>query len=262
MKTPHISKPFLGFFRYIVRGYFKRHFRAVRVLGSERFIAAGQQNKPLIVYANHCSWWDPMVQVLLAAELMPKRNHYAPMDAAALERYRIFKHIGVFGVETKTTRGAAQFMRIGLSVLEENGVLWVTPQGRFADAREHPVEFKPGLAALASRVKGSCTVLPLAIEYTFWNERLPEVLLLVGEAIDVEETTSEAIEERLKFALTQAMNDLKLLAMKRDASEFTLLQSGTVGTGGFYQLGQSILARMQGRRYQAEHTETQEAKRG
>ena len=30
MDVPHISKPVLGFFRYIVRGYFARISRAVR----------------------------------------------------------------------------------------------------------------------------------------------------------------------------------------------------------------------------------------
>ena len=45
-------------------------------------------------------------------------------------------------------------------------MLWVTPQGEFVDARTRPLEFKPGLAALAARVarvEGGCTVLPLAI---------------------------------------------------------------------------------------------------
>ena len=180
MDAPHISKPVLGFFRRIVRGYFGRHFRAVRVSDAGRFASVGAG--PLIVYANHSSWWDPMVLTLLAARYMRGRAHYAPMDASALARYGILKHVGVFGVEMKTARGAAQFLRTGLAVLGQGGVLWVTPQGRFADARERPLAFKPGLAALASRVKGGCTVLPLAIEYAFWDERLPETLLAFWRA--------------------------------------------------------------------------------
>ncbi|ADW67925.1 lysophospholipid acyltransferase family protein [Granulicella tundricola] len=262
METPYISKPVLGFFRRIVRGYFRRHFRAVRVRGAERFAAAGTDGRPLIVYANHGSWWDPMVQVLLAAELMPGRKHYAPMDAAALERYGIFKRIGVFGVEMKTARGAAQFLRTGLRVLREGGVIWVTPQGRFADARERPLEFKPGLAALAAKVAGGCTVIPLAIEYPFWDERLPETLLLFGEAVTVEGDSAEAVEGRLKWALQRAMDELQELAIARDARAFTVLRKGRVGTGGFYELGQRVWARVRGRRYQAEHTVMPEEEQG
>ena len=44
------------------------------------------------------------------------------MDAAALERYGILKRVGVFGVEMKTARGAAQFLRTGLAILASGGV--------------------------------------------------------------------------------------------------------------------------------------------
>ena len=118
-----------------------------------------------------------MLPVLLAEKLMPQRRHYAPMDAVSLKRYGILRRIGVFGVDSGSVRGAANFMRVGLATLVKGGVLWVTPQGRFADVRERPLVFKPGLAALASRVPGGCTVLPLAIEYVFWDERMPEALL-------------------------------------------------------------------------------------
>lgn len=252
MSVPHISKPMLGFFRKIVQGYFRRHFRAVRVSEAGRFRECGPG--PLIVYANHSSWWDPMVSVLLAAELMPGREHFAPMDAAALERYGILKRVGIFGVEMQTARGAAQFLRTGLEVLRQDGVLWITPQGKFADARERPLLFKPGLAALAARVPGGCTVLPLAIEYTFWDERLPETLLHFGLPVRVNGEASAAVDARLQEALLETMETLRLKAMTRDAGEFALLRKGRVGTGGFYEFGQRVLARLRGRRFQAEHT--------
>ncbi len=252
MDAPKISQPVLRFFRMIVRGYFARHFRAVRV--SDAFQVKALGDGPLIVYANHSSWWDPMVLVLLATKYLSSRHHYAPMDASALERYGILKHIGVFGVEMKTARGAAQFLRTGLSVLQQGNVLWVTPQGRFADARERPLVFKPGLAALASRVKGGCTVLPLAIEYTFWDERLPETLLHFGEPLRFEGEPAEHIEASLARALETTMAALAVKSIARDPAAFTMLQQGKVGTGGFYEAGQRLVARLRGRKFQAEHT--------
>lgn len=254
MDAPPISNFVLGFFRHIAQGYFRRHFRAVRIHGAERVTAAARRGGPLIIYANHGSWWDPMVQVLLAARLMEDRRHYAPMDADSLKRYGILKRIGVFGVEMKTVRGAAIFLRTGLKILGGNGVLWVTPQGRFADARERPVEFKPGLAALAARVQGGCTLIPLAIEYVFWDERLPEVLLRFGEEIRVEGDSAETIEPRLRHGLECVMDRLRDLAIARDPAAFSLLSQGRSGSGGFYELGHRILARLRGRKYQAEHT--------
>ncbi len=256
MHVPPISAPLLGFFRRIVQGYFRRHFHAVRISGAERFVSDGG---PLIVYANHSSWWDPMVCIQLARLMLPKLRHYAPMDAGSLERYGLLKKLGIFPVEMKTARGAVQFLRVGEAILRSGGILWVTPQGRFADARERPLAFKPGLAALARRVAehgGSCTLLPLAIEYPFWNERLPETLLHVGEAVQLTagSVSADDVQEQLVAALEVAMAELKEMALARDPSHFRVLVGGRAGAGGFYALGQRIKAVVQRRPYRAEHT--------
>ena len=251
-EVPPITRPLLRFFRRIVRGYFRRQFHAVRLSGAGRFCGVSE---PLLVYANHSSWWDPMVAFLLAAELMPERDHYAPMDEGALNRYAILRRLGIFPVAMKTARGAVQFLRVGEAVLRKGGVLWITPQGRFVDARERPLVFKPGLAALAARA-GRCTVLPLAIEYTFWDERLPECLLHFGEPVRVEVgERAEALDEKLRYALEETMADLKQRSLTRDPAGFGMtLARGRVGTGGFYGMGQRVWARVRGRVYRAEHT--------
>ena len=252
MEVPHISKFVLWFFRRIVRGYFRRHFSGVRLSRASNL--ASLNDERLIVYANHSSWWDPMVLVLMAAKLMPNRQHFAPMDAAALERYGIFRRIGVFGVEMNTARGAAQFLRTGSKIVLDGGVLWVTPQGRFADSRERPLAFKPGLAALAAKMETGCTVLPLAIEYVFWNERLPETLLHFGEPVHVNGQSVEEVRSLIEAALLKTMDTLKTEAMARKPAAFSLVHDGTVGTGGFYELGQRMLATVRRRRFQPEHT--------
>ena len=255
MNVPKISVPLLHYFRWIVRGYFRRNFHAVRISGAERFVSDGT---PLILYANHSSWWDPMVSVFLAGRFLPQLPHFAPMDAQALNRYAILKRLGIFPVEMKSSRGAVQFLRVGEAILQSGGVLWVTPQGRFVDPRQRPLEFKPGLAALASRVaghSGACTLLPLAIEYPFWDERLPETLLYVGEPVRItEKVSSEAIQQQLLSALETSMEELRELALRRDPAPFTTLLGGRRGTGGFYSLGQRAIAFFRRRPYQPEHT--------
>ena len=257
IETPPISRFVLWFFRRIVRGYFRRQFTAVRMTRTSDLSGLhGPGADRLLLYANHSSWWDPMMCVLLARRLMPERKHYAPMDAASLERYQILKQIGIFGVEMKTARGAAQFLRKGLAILAHEGVLWVTPQGRFADARERPLVFKPGLAALAARTPGGCRVQPLAIEYVFWDERLPEALLHFGEPVEVLGQTAAEVDAQLQAALLEAMETLKHLAMARDGAAFEVLQAGRAGTGGYFESGQRLLAGLRGRRFQPQHTIT------
>jgi 1-acyl-sn-glycerol-3-phosphate acyltransferase len=250
--VPPISAATLRFFRMIVHSYFRRHFRAVMVQHGELL---AQAQGPLIVYANHSSWWDPMVSVLLAQTLLPGRAHYAPMDAAALARYPILRRIGIFPVEMTSARGAAQFLRTSQAILASGGVVWITPQGRFSDPRETPLEFKPGLGALATRVEG-LTLLPLAIEYTFWDERLPETLLRLGAPVRIglDVRTDEATSH-LAEALSTVMQDLKVAAVARDARAFEVLLSGSRGTGGIYGLGRWVRGFMTRRPVRLDHTE-------
>jgi 1-acyl-sn-glycerol-3-phosphate acyltransferase len=249
--VPPISEFTLRLFTRIVRRYFRSHFRSVMAQHAERLAA---QSGPLIVYANHSSWWDPMISILLAQTLLPSYKHYAPMDADALARYPILRKLGIFPVEMTTARGAAQFLRTGCAILREGGVLWITPQGRFADPRAWPLAFKPGLAALALRVP-EATILPLAIEYTFWDERLPEALLHVAEAVTLEvDSTTESATKQLETALGAAMLALQKASIARDPHAFEPLLQGKRGTGGFYAFGRRLRAMLGGKKIQEDHT--------
>ena len=255
-EIPSISAFTLRFFRSVVRRYFRRHFRAVLVQHPERLRDA---RGPLIVFGNHSSWWDPMLLVLLGELLLPSARHYAPMDARALEQYPILRKLGIFPVEMASPRGAARFLRTAEAILREGGVLWLTPQGRFADTRESPLAFKPGLAALALRLP-EVPLLPLAMEYTFWDERLPETLVRFGEPLKIrpEAKTAQATRE-LEDALGAAMYALQNAAVAREPAAFEALLSGKRGTGGAYGVIRRIGALLRGRRPALDHTKRPDA---
>jgi 1-acyl-sn-glycerol-3-phosphate acyltransferase len=177
------------------------------------------------------------------------------MDAAALKRYPILKRIGIFPVETASARGAAQFLRVSQAALASGGVVWVTPQGRFADSREERLAFKPGLGALAVRAPG-VVLLPLAIEYAFWDERLPETLLRFGEPVRVSAGAgAEDATKQMEEALARTMAELKRASMARDAGAFRELVRGGRGTGGVYGLSRWLRAHFGGSSVEMDHTE-------
>lgn len=248
---PRIHPLLLRLFRRVVRSYFRRHFRAVMLQGREHLQG---RSGPLIVYGNHSSWWDPMLSILLAAEFLPKAKHYAPIDAQALARYPILGKLGLFPVELASARGAVNFLRTAESLLASGAVLWITPQGRFADPRS-PLEFRPGLAALALRMPHA-SLIPLAVEYGFWDERLPEALSRCGTAFQISPDLSvDAATRELEEALSSEMAALREASCRRESQAFTTILSGRRGSGGIYGLTRRLKAWLTGRRFQADHTE-------
>jgi 1-acyl-sn-glycerol-3-phosphate acyltransferase len=239
------------------KGYLRRNFHAVRLARATRPVDPG--TGPLVVVLNHPSWWDPLVALVLA-ELFPQRAHFGPIDAAALGKYRFFEWLGFYGVEQGTRRGALAFLRTSLAVLARPGsALWITAQGRFTDPRDRPVKLREGVGHLVRRLEGG-TVLPLALEYPFWEERYPEALARFGEPIPIGHGGGCSVVEwmsRIEAGLTRAQDALAADARQRRAEAFETLVGGKAGVGGVYDLWRRLKALLTGRRFRAEHGEPQ-----
>ena len=243
------SRLLLSLFDTYLHWYIGRHFHALRVAHASRFPVA---SRPLVVCLNHASWWDPLTSIILSRRWIPAAGHYAPMEAAALKRYGFMRRLGLFPVESGTPHGAAQFLRAAREILADpHSILWITPEGRFTDVRTRPIRFRPGLAALLSRLD-SCTIVPLAIEYTFWDERLPEILACCGEPIAITEgqrRTSAEWSGALTAAMTATQDELAALAVLRDPSGFDTLISGRAGVGAVYDVCKRLAFLLRGRQY-------------
>jgi 1-acyl-sn-glycerol-3-phosphate acyltransferase len=238
-----------------VRRFVKSSFNAVRIAGAEH--ARGLPAGSVLIYLNHPGWWDPMAAVLFTDLLLQGRKFAAPMDAAALARYPVLERLGFFAVERDSAAGAREFLRQSRRVLE-NGqtALWMTPTGRFHDVRE-VVPFQPGLSHLVDR-SFIGHVLPMALEYVFWNERRPELLARFGPAIDCR-TLPEDRAERTAFLeqqLAEQQSELARQALERSGVGFEHLLSGTGGIGGVYDTWRRLTCWLRGGNFDARH-ETQ-----
>jgi 1-acyl-sn-glycerol-3-phosphate acyltransferase len=254
-KPRRISKPLLAWFTWYSRRYLRGHFNSLRVTGAS--LSADVLSAPLVVYSNHASWWDPLVGLLCGRELLPGKNVFAPMDATALKRYGIFERLGVFGVEQGPRRGGVQFLRTARAILQEpDSALWLTPQSRFADPRERPVRFKAGIGHLPG-LERKLYFVPVAIEYTFWEERLPEILVRVGEPYRAthEDRSVKSAWWTGFFAdrMRETQEELAKQAQRRDPAEFRCLLRGRAGVGGVYDRWRQFKAGLRGERFQLEH---------
>ena len=243
-------------FGWYLRWFFWRRFRAVRVSRTgDAVVPAG---RPVIIYGNHPSWWDPAMYILLCTKCFPGRAGFGPMDSASLGRYGVLERMGVFGIALETKRGAAQFLEMSLRVLgDPESILWVTAEGGFTDPRLRPVRLRPGIAHLVRRVPDA-VIVPLALEYTFWDEGRPEALARFGAVIDPRlvggrETGVAAWTALLEGELTRCMDVLAAESAVRNPALFRRLLRGGTGAGGIYDLVRRVRAWLGGRRFDASH---------
>jgi 1-acyl-sn-glycerol-3-phosphate acyltransferase len=251
--TPWLLRAFSAYSGW----YVARHIHAIRISRTGSIPNVG--GLPLVIYVNHAAWWDPLICLTLQNAFFGNRQAYAPIDSQALKKYRFFSKLGFFPVDQHSRLGASQFIRTAEAVLSRpESILWLTPQGRFADVRERPVRFKPGLGHLPPRIPRAAFV-PLAIEYTHWEERKPEVLCRFGPIEIAGGTTSTGamkgydwshhFEQQLQFT----QDALAVEAKNRVAGSFDFLMRSGSGVGFLYDTYQALRAAFSGQTFQREH---------
>ncbi|KQT50403.1 glycerol acyltransferase [Methylobacterium sp. Leaf456] len=240
--------------------FVRRHMNALRLArwGVPAHVEAGT---PLVVYCNHPAWWDAAILILIGDRLFPDRACYAPFDEAMLKRYGIFRRIGAFPVDLESRRGAAQFLTASRAVLSGPGrALWITAQGRFSDTRARPLGLKGGVSRVPE-IAPDALVLPLALEYAFWEERGAEAFCAFGAPMRAGDLLALPRPERLarmEAALTDTLDRLSADVIARDPARFETLVSGKRGVGGIYDSWRRLGAMLTGRRFESGHRATRQ----
>jgi len=256
-ELPAFSRRLFGWFMWYVRKYLARNFHAVRLLRPE---AGGGDvpsiaGEPVIFYSNHPGWWDPLVFLLVGQELFPERMIYGPIDAGALGKYRFMERIGFIGIDPSSRAGAARFLRTVRAAGRRSDVIyWITAQGEFTDPRVRPVGLRPGVGHAAAAAAGG-SIVPVAVEYPFWNERCPEAAIAFGDPLRLggAEQSADDWTARLGRGLEAAQDRLAAAVLSRDPARFTTLLAGSVGVDPIYDAVRRTRALLRGERFDASH---------
>jgi len=242
---PKISPWLNRWFAAYSKRYLRKNFNAIRLLRSPSLPLPN--GRPVVFFLNHASWWDPLVALFLNRHVFQGYNAYGPIDADALNRYAFLKKLGFFPVERDSLHGAKQFLGYSRKILSKpDSGLWLTPQGKFSDIRERPVQFEKGIGHLG-KLPMKPLFIPVAIEYVWWFERAPEILISIGDPFDAEDT------QQCELSLTMLQDELSAASMTRDFDLFTVLLDGKKGVGGFYDGWRRWKARFQGKSFSADH---------
>lgn len=131
----------------------------------------------LLVYANHCNWWDGFVMHQLGKAA--GWNGHALMEERTLARYRFLRHAGAFSVRRGDGASSLETLRYARSLLRQPGVaIFFFPEGEHRPPGELPLRLERGVETLARM--SQVPSVPVAIRYAFFEHELPDALLDVG----------------------------------------------------------------------------------
>lgn len=140
---------------------------------------------PLLVVANHTSWWDGFLVRELHKALRPAEPFLTVMLEEELKRHPFLRRLGGIGLVPGSAASLRGLLRTLARVRTESpgALVLFFPQGRLWPGHRRPLGFLPGVRAVR-RSLGDATVLPLGIHLSPGATAGQQAWLSAGPPVD------------------------------------------------------------------------------
>ncbi len=171
---------------------------------------------PVILYGNHCSWWDGHLGMAVNEERW-HRDGYVMMEDKQLERYGFFRACGAFSLNRADGRSAMQTLDYAAELMTHGPgrMLLLFPQGEILANDVRPLRLFNGVAHLVKKIvarAGYCALYPMALRYEFVGEQRPEAFISIGHPLTITPHTlpnpPKRLTDQMEQALTQGLDQL------------------------------------------------------
>ena len=175
----------------------QNRFYAFRYTGVESY-KNRDEKYPTILFAPHANWWDGIVLYNITHRICKKEIR---LMVEELNRFPLLRRAGAYSVNKKSAQSAMHALKYSVEMLKDLGnTLCIFPQGIIRPPHFRPIEFQTGLAYIAQNAAkkyGKVNLIPVAIDFCFFRDNRPEVVVDFGERIEV--TAVEADIDRKEY---------------------------------------------------------------
>ncbi|MDQ3321423.1 MAG: lysophospholipid acyltransferase family protein [Acidobacteriota bacterium] len=179
MLTAEKNVGFEFLFSFYNRNLIKRRFHSLQVSGLNEIVGRSS-GVPLILYANHSSWWDGLVAFEISRKC--KLSSFIMMEERQLKKLFLFRQLGAFSVVRENPRQAVKSIDYAAQILKKDfrHSLWIFPQGEILSNDLRPVRFFNGISRIVEKTS-SVQLLPVAIRYEFLENFKPDIFVKIGK---------------------------------------------------------------------------------
>lgn len=141
------------FFDLYTKIQLKRYFRKVSVNGDFE-----DNGKPVLVIANHFSWWDGFIQLWLNKKVFKRKFHVIMLEEQ-LRKFMILNKAGAFSIK-KNSRDIVESLAYTTDLLKQNeNMLLIFPQGEIQTLYTHDFVFEKGVEYILKKLDGEVQVV-------------------------------------------------------------------------------------------------------
>ena len=159
------------FFQRYTLWILHRHFHKVQLMG-----IYNDHNLPVMVLANHVSWWDGFWIMYLNLKVLSRKYHLMMLEEQ-LRKHWYFNYSGVFSVR-KNSRSIIETMQYTAEILQDSGnMVFLSPQGEIKSMHEHQILFEKGAERIASYASKPFDILFVVNLVDYFSQPRPSLFI-------------------------------------------------------------------------------------
>lgn len=171
----------------------KMHFHKIRMIGELE-----RKELPVLLIANHFSWWDGFFISSFNQQKIGKRFHIM-MEEKQLSENRFLNYGGVYSIR-KNSRVVMESLQYTLELLrDKKNMVALFPQGKFESKYQHPLHFEKGLGWIMKKLPGEVQFIFMANQVEYFDSVNPQLFMHFGEYNYSGKTIDEIEEDYNQF---------------------------------------------------------------
>lgn len=154
-------------FKWLTGFLLKRNFNSVNIEG-----IFNDNGKPVLIIANHISWWDGFWIMYLNLKTLHRRFHFMMLEEQ-LKKHWYFQYSGAYSVKKKSRSIVESIIYTTKLLQNSENMVFMFPQGEINSLYNNSIKFEKGVLRIIEQCSEDVQVLFVAnlLDY-FSNPKL------------------------------------------------------------------------------------------
>jgi 1-acyl-sn-glycerol-3-phosphate acyltransferase len=163
------------FFKWYAGWIIHRHFGQVELKAE-----FDDRGLPVLLLANHVSWWDGFFAMQLNVKVLRRKFHFMMLDEQ-LKKFSFFNKTGGYSIRKKS-RETIESINYTAELLREHGnMVLLFPQGKIESIYKTSFQFESGIGRIVEKTGCKIHILFMANLIDYFSSRKPGLYIYVSE---------------------------------------------------------------------------------
>jgi len=186
------------FFKIYSAWIIGRHFGRIETINNFK-----STNLPVLLLANHFSWWDGFFVLYWNIRNLRRKFHFMMLEEQ-LKKFFLLNGAGGFSIR-KNSRSILKTLNYTSELLRENqNMVLIFPQGKIESAYTSQINCEAGIGRIIEKIGNPVQILFMANLIDYFSNRKPGLYIYVSEYLGQKRDTA-SIQEAYNLFFSQCV---------------------------------------------------------